>query len=154
MPRVFRIEVQVALFFLAVMLCRAPLHAGVASSLNRHPQGCVAIVVRNSEGALVPHAPVYFYNGYGISVVAEAGPSGMAAVKLPAGIYRVSSAMAQPHADYVGHSASYEAQIRVTPGDEVFVVLTLHPIDPPDYDLNTTLLHKTGIDPQVARDFH
>ena len=64
---------------------------------------------------------------------------------MPAGTYKVSSAIIKKTGDYLDRYASHEAHIEVMPGDNTVVILKLMAIDNAVASIGYTELHKMGV---------
>jgi hypothetical protein len=73
---------------------------------------------------------------------------------MPAGSYRISSALVKKTGDYLDRFSSHEAHIDVIPGDNTVVVLTLRPLDLPGDGLDSAELHSAGISSDIALGNH
>ena len=91
--------------------------------------GTVNITVLDENGALVPDAPVYIYGEQKTKFVGGKDVPGTTTLSMPAGTYRISSAIVKKTGDYLDRFASHEAHLEVTPGDNTVVVLKLMAIE-------------------------
>ena len=64
---------------------------------------------------------------------------------MPAGSYRISSAIVKKTGDYLDRFASHEAHIEVLPGDNTVVVLKLMAIDNTVASIGLAELRKMGV---------
>src|ERR1039458_7739007 len=78
--------------------------------------GTVNITILDENGALVPDAPVYIYGENKTKFVGGKEVPGTITLTMPAGSYRVSSALVKKTGDYVDRFASHEAHVDVVPG--------------------------------------
>jgi len=114
--------------------------------------GTVNITVLDENGALVPDAPVYIYGEHKTRFVGGKEIPGTTTLSMPAGSYRISSALVKKTGDYVDRFASHEAHVEVVPGDNAVIVLTIHALDDPLARANITDLSSSiGIPSQIAR---
>jgi len=107
--------------------------------------GTVNITVLDENGALVPDAPVYIYGEQKTKFVGGKDVPGTTTLSMPAGHYRISSAIVKKTGDYLDRFSSHEAHVEVMPGDNTVVVLTLRPIDDTVASIGYAELHKMGI---------
>jgi len=109
--------------------------------------GTVNITVLDENGALVPDAPVYIYGEHKTRFVGgKEVPAGTTTLSMPAGEYRISSALMKKTGDYYDRFSSHEAHIQVVPGDNTVLVLTLKPIE----GLGYTELTKAGLPADIV----
>jgi len=116
--------------------------------------GTVNITVLDENGALVPDAPVYIYGEYKTKFVGGKEIPGTTTLEMPAGNYRISSAMIKKDGDYVDRFSSHEAHIQVVPGDNVVVVLTLRSISNAVASIGFAEFHNMGVSPDIARNLN
>ena len=113
--------------------------------------GTVNITVLDENGALVPDAPVYIYGEHKTKFVGGKDIPGTTTLAMPAGSYRISSALVKKTGDYMDRFSSHEAHIEVIPGDNTVVVLTLRAIDSPGMGLDSADLRNMGVPTDIAR---
>jgi len=111
----------------------------------------VQITVLDENGALVQDAPVYIYGTQKTRFVGGKEVPGSTTMAMPAGTYRISSAIVKRNGDYRDRFASHEANIRVEEGDNASVILTLRPIDDPTSSVTYAELRKIGIVPVLVQ---
>jgi hypothetical protein len=107
--------------------------------------GTVNITVLDENGALVPDAPVYIYGEQKTKFVGGKDVPGTTTLSMPAGNYRISSAIVKKTGDYVDRFSSHEAHIEVMPGDNTVIVLTLKPIDDAVASIGYNEISKMGV---------
>ena len=91
--------------------------------------GTINITVLDENGAVIPDAPIYIYGEQKTHFVGGKDIPGTTTLSMPAGHYRISSAIIKKTGDYLDRFASHEAHVEVVPGDNTVVVLKLMPID-------------------------
>jgi len=106
--------------------------------------GTVNITVLDENGALVQDAPVYIYGEQKTHFVGGKDVPGTTTLSMPAGSYRISSALMKKTGDYYDRFASHEAHVEVVPGDNTVIVLTLRPIDGATASISYAELKKIG----------
>ncbi len=84
--------------------------------------GTVNITVVDENGALVADAHVYIYGEQKTKFMGGKDVPGTTTLSMPAGTYRISSAIVKKTGDYVDRFASHEAHIEVVPGDNTVIV--------------------------------
>jgi len=132
---------------LILMLSGVAAYASQAESV-----GTVNVTVLDENGALVPDAPVYIYGEHKTHFIGgKEVPAGTTTLAMPAGEYRISSALMKKSGDYCDRFASHEAHIRVVPGDNTVLVLTLKPLDASIAVMGYTELTKIGVPSDIAR---
>ena len=107
--------------------------------------GTVNITVLDENGAVIPDAPVYIYGEQKTRFVGGKDIPGTTTLSMPAGHYRVSSAIVKKTGDYLDRFSSHEAHIEVVSGDNTVVVLKLMPIDNTFASIGYSELHKMGV---------
>lgn len=112
--------------------------------------GTLNITVLDENGALVPDAPVYIYGEHKTRFVGGKEIPGTTTLSMPAGHYRISSAVVKRTGDYFDRFASHEAHFQVVPGDNTVVVLTLKPLEDAVAILGNSDLRKIGIPSDIA----
>jgi hypothetical protein len=116
--------------------------------------GTVNITVLDENGALVPDAPVYIYGEQKTKFVGGKDVPGTTTLSMPAGNYRISSAIVKKTGDYVDRFSSHEAHIEVMPGDNTVIVLTLKPIDDAVASIGYNEISKMGVSSDIARNLN
>lgn len=119
--------------------------SGLAFAVQPENTGTVNITVLDEKGALVPDAPVYIYGEQKTRFVGGKDIPGTTTLSMPAGHYRISSAVVKKTGDYMDRFASHEAHVEVMPGDNTVIVLTLKPIDDAVASIGYAELSKMGI---------
>jgi hypothetical protein len=92
--------------------------------------GTLNITVIDENGVMVPEAPVYIYGENKTKFTGGKDVPGSTTLTMPAGTYRISSAIVKKTGDYLDRFASHEAHIQVIAGDNTVLVLKLMPINP------------------------
>lgn len=113
--------------------------------------GTVQITVLDENGALVQDAPVYIYGTQKTRFVGGQEVPGSTTMSMPAGTYKISSAIVKRSGDYVDRFASHEANITVEEGDNASVILTLRPINDPTSSVVYAELRKIGVAPVLVQ---
>jgi len=137
------------IFVLAVTLSGIAAYAGQPAET-----GTVNITVLDESGALVPVAPVYIFGENKTRFVGGKEVPGTATLTMPAGCYRISSAIVKKTGDYFDRYSSHEAHIEVIPGDNTVVVLTLRPLESPGVGLDSAELRNMGTPSEIARNLN
>ena len=138
-----------------ILLVVAFILAGnVAWAANAGSVGTVNITVLDENGALVPDAPVYIYGEHKTRFVGGKEVPGTTTLSMPAGDYRISSALMKKTGEYFDRFASHEAHVQVVAGDNTVLVLTLKPINAGVYSLGDTELAKIGVPSDIARNLN
>lgn len=106
--------------------------------------GTVNITVIDENGVVVPEAPVYIYGEQKTKFTGGKDIPGTTTFSMPAGTYRISSAVVRRTGDYTDRFASHEAHIQVIAGDNTVVVLKLMPISETQ-GMTFAELHKIGV---------
>src|SRR5581483_4774918 len=106
----------------AASISNAPLFASTASV------GTLQVTVLDENGAVVPDAPVYIYGEHKTHFVGGKEIPGTMTFEMPAGEYKISTALIKKTGEYVDRFASHEAHISVAEGDNTSVILKLNPI--------------------------
>jgi hypothetical protein len=130
------------LAFLTVILTLSGITAFAAQPENA---GTVNITVLDENGAVIPDAPVYIYGEQKTRFVGGKDIPGTTTLSMPAGHYRISSAIVKKTGDYLDRFASHEAHIEVVSGDNTVVVLKLMPLDNTYASIGYSELHKMGV---------
>jgi hypothetical protein len=125
---------------------------GGAAAWAAQPEntGTVNITVLDESGALVLDAPVYIYGEHKTHFVGGKEVPGTTTVSMPAGDYRISSALLKKSGDYYDRFASHEAHVQVVAGDNTVLVLTLKPINTNAPSLGYPELSRIGAPSDVA----
>jgi len=116
--------------------------------------GTVNITVLDENGALVPDAPVYIYGEQKTKFVGGKEVSGTTTLSMPAGHYRISSAIVKKTGDYLDRFSSHEAHVEVVPGDNIVIVLTLKPLADAVASIGYAELNKMGVSGETARNLN
>ena len=130
----------IALLTLTATLTGIKAFAAEAANL-----GTVNITVLDENGAVIPDAPIYIYGEQKTHFVGGKDIPGTTTLSMPAGNYRISSAIIKKTGDYLDRFASHEAHIEVVSGDNTVVVLKLMPIDNTIASIGMTELRKMGV---------
>ena len=137
-PRLFALT-----FTLAALTLSANLYAA-------RPEGTLSVTVVDENGAVVQDAPVNIYGEYKTHFVGGKDIPGTVTLSMPAGDYRISSAVTKKNGEYLDSYASHEAHVQVTAGDNASVILTLKAIGDPASALTYAELYRFGLN---AKDF-
>jgi hypothetical protein len=132
---------------LALMTLTATLSGIRAFAAEPIDLGTVNITVLDENGAVIPDAPIYIYGEQKTHFVGGKDIPGTTTLSMPAGHYRVSSAIIKKTGDYLDRFASHEAHIEVVSGDNTVVVLKLMPIDNTVASIGYSELRKMGVSP-------
>ena len=127
---------------------------GAAFAVTPENSGTVNITVLDENGAVVTDAPVYIYGEHKTRFVGGKEIPGTTTFSMPAGTYRISSALAKKTGNYFDRFASHEAHIQVVPGDNTVIVLTLRPIDDTVASLGYAQLKSMGVPSDLARNLN
>lgn len=130
------------------------LGALAAYAVQPENTGTVNVTVLDENGALVPDAPVYIYGEQKTHFVGGKDVPGTTTLSMPAGHYRISSAIVKKSGEYLDRYSSHEAHVEVTPGDNVVIVLTLKPIDDAIASIGYAELSKMGVSSDIARNLN
>lgn len=114
-------------------------------------EGTLQVTVVDEDGALVENAPIYIYGVQKTKFVGGREIPGSTTLTMPAGTYRVSSALARRTGEYLDRYASHEAYVRVAEGDNASILLTLRPIDDPMSSVTVSDLRKIGLAPVLVQ---
>ena len=131
--------------FFAVATLTVTLSGIAAFAAQPENTGTLNITVLDENGALVPDAPVYIYGEQKTKFVGGRDIPGTTTLSMPAGSYRISSAIVKKTGDYLDRFASHEAHIEVLPGDNTVVVLKLMAIDNTVASIGLAELRKMGV---------
>jgi hypothetical protein len=104
------------------------------ADLKAPDQGTMNVTVVDSNGNVVPDAPIYIYGIQRTHFMGGGDVPGSTTFAMKEGEYRISSAMIKKSGEDIDRYSSNEARITVAAGDHVSVVLTLNPIHNPDQD--------------------
>ena len=96
---------------------------------SKSVKGTLNVTVMDENGALVMNAPVYIYGDHKTKFVGGKEIPGTATMDLPAGTYRISSAIMRKTGEYFDRFASPEAFVEVVDGDNTVVTLRLRAMD-------------------------
>lgn len=113
--------------------------------------GTVQITVQDEYGALVENAPVYIYGTQKTRFVGGKEIDGSTLMAMPAGSYRISSALVRRTGDYLDRFASHEAFVEVADGSHQSVLLTLRPLDNPMESVVIAEMRKIGLAPILVQ---
>ena len=116
-----------------VLAMAAALFCGVssASAVSLPNGGTLNITILDENGALVPNAPVYIFGEAKTKFIGGKEIPGTATLDMPAGTYRVSSAIMRKTGEYYDRFASREAHVEVVAGDNTVVILHLSALEAP-----------------------
>ena len=121
------------------------LSGAAAFAAEPGDSGTVNITVLDVTGSVIADAPIYIYGEQHTHFVGGKDIPGTTTLTMPAGHYRISSAIIKKTGDYLDRFASYEAHVEVVPGDNTVVVLKLMPIDSTLASIGQAELHRMGI---------
>ena len=124
-----------------------------AGTLDRAQEGTLQVTVLDANGKVVENAPVYIYGEHKTHFVGGKDIPGSATLDMPAGEYKISSALIRKTGDYIDRFASHEAHVRVIPGDNVSVILTLTELQDPTPALTYSALRHMGAETDLATNF-
>lgn len=116
--------------------------------------GTLNISVLDENGAMVQDAPVYIYGEHKTRFVGGKEIPGTTTLTMPAGQYRISTALIRKTGEYLDRFASHEAHVSVVPGDNTVVILTLLPVDDPLNHIDYAELKRIGVPSEVARNLN
>ncbi|MFA5976173.1 MAG: hypothetical protein WC859_08435 [Elusimicrobiota bacterium] len=130
--------------------------AAVSSSLyaSAKPVGTINISVLDENGAVVQDAPVYIYGEHKTHFVGGKEIPGTTTLTMPAGHYRISTALVRKTGEYLDRFASHEAHVEVIPGDNVSIILTLKPVEDPLNHIDYAELSRIGVPSDIARNLN
>jgi hypothetical protein len=132
---------------LAVAALTVTLSGIAAFAVQPENTGTLNITVLDENGAVVQDAPIYIYGEHKTRFVGGKDIPGTTTLSMPAGTYRISSAIIKKTGDYLDRFASHEAHIEVQSGDNTVVVLKLMPIDSAVASIGYAELAKMGVSP-------
>src|SRR5258706_5544950 len=110
---------------LALLTLTATLSGIRAFAAEPADLGTVNITVLDENGVLIPDAPIYIYGEQKTHFSGGRDIPGTTTLSMPAGHYRVSSAIIKKTGDYLDRFASHEAHIEVVSCANTRVVLQL-----------------------------
>lgn len=139
-----KFSVAAALLGLTLSASRAAMADEKVGTLN--------VTVLDESGAVVPDAPIYIYGDHKSHFVGGKNIPGTATLTMPAGSYRISSAVIKHNGEYLDRFTSHEAHVNVVEGDNTSIILTLHSIDDPTSSMTYAEVHHIGIPDSVARE--
>jgi hypothetical protein len=116
--------------------------------------GTLQVTVLDENGQLVNEAPVYIYGEHKTKFVGGKEIPGTTTLEMPAGHYRLSTAIVRKSGEYLDRYASHEAHVRVVEGDNASIILTLRPLSDPMSSISYAELHKIGVPSEVAKAFN
>jgi hypothetical protein len=134
---------------LAVATLTVTLSGITAFAVQPENTGTLNITVLDENGAVVQDAPIYIYGEHKTRFVGGKDIPGTTTLSMPAGTYRISSAIIKKTGDYLDRFASHEAHIEVQSGDNTVVVLKLMPIDSAVASIGYAELAKMGVSPDL-----
>ena len=134
---------------LALLTMTATLSGINAFAVQPDNAGTLNITVLDENGAVVPDAPVYIYGEHKTHFVGGKDIPGTTTLTMPAGSYRISSALVKKTGDYLDRFATHEAHIDVVPGDNTVVVLKLLPIDNAYASIGANELRQMGVSSEL-----
>jgi len=124
--------------------------SGIAAfAIQPENTGTLNITVLDENGAVVQDAPIYIYGEHKTKFTGGKDIPGTTTLSMPAGSYRISSAIVKKTGDYLDRFASHEAHLEVTPGDNTVVVLKLMAIENTVASIGHAELRKMGISPDL-----
>jgi hypothetical protein len=112
--------------------------------------GTLNVTVLDENGVPVQDAPIYIYGEHKTKFVGGKEIPGTVTLTMPAGDYRVSSALVKKTGEYFDRYVSHEAHVAVVSGDNTVVVLTLKPLEPTFESIGLADLRKIGLPTEVA----
>jgi predicted short-subunit dehydrogenase-like oxidoreductase (DUF2520 family) len=138
-----------------VLLAAAACFLGTRSlmAISAPTVGTLNVTVLDETGAMVTNAPVYIFGESKTKFIGGKDIPGTATLDMPAGTYRISSALMRKTGEYYDRFASREAHIHIVPGDNTVVTLHLKALE--DVEAEQTQADAriiTGSD-QIARNF-
>jgi hypothetical protein len=133
----------------AVAALTVTLSGIAAFAVQPENSGTLNITVVDENGAVVQDAPIYIYGENKTKFVGGKDIPGTTTLSMPAGTYKISSAIIKKTGDYVDRFASHEAHVEVMPGDNTVVVLKLMPIDNTVASIGFSELRKMGVSPDL-----
>ena len=139
---------------LAIAAMTVTLSGIAAFAASNENIGTVNITVVDENGAVVADAPVYIYGEHKTKFTGGKDIPGTTTLSMPAGTYRISSAIAKKTGDYTDRFASNEAHIEVIPGDNTVVILTLKAIDDPVASIGYSEFGKMGVAADIAHNLN
>jgi hypothetical protein len=134
---------------LALLTLTTILAGSQAFAAQPANSGTVNITVLDENGAVIPDAPIYIYGEQKTHFVGGKDIPGTTTLSMPAGTYRVSSAIVKKTGDYLDRFATHEAHIEVVSGDNTVVVLKLMPIDNTYASIGVAELRKMGVSSNI-----
>ena len=126
------------------------LGSPLAYAASKEMPGTLNVTVLDENGVPVQDAPVFIYGEHKTKFVGGKEIPGTITLTMPAGNYRVSSALVKKTGEYFDRFVSHEAHVAVEPCDNTVVVLTLKPLEPTFESIGLAELHKIGIPTEVA----
>src|SRR5436305_986326 len=87
--------------------------SGVAAFASQPASGTLNVTVVDENGALVQDAPVYIYGEHKTKFIGGKDVPGSTTFSMPAGQYKISSAVIKKNGDYLDRYSSHEAHIEV-----------------------------------------
>jgi len=142
------IKSLIAATFASALFTTSTLYASEAKV------GTLNVTIVDENGAVVQDAPIYIYGEHKTHFVGGKDVPGTTTLTMPAGEYRISSAIIKKTGDYLDRFASHEAHIQVVEGDNTAVILTLKPIDDPVNSISYAELHKIGVPSEIAQNLN
>src|SRR6185437_15681913 len=107
--------------------------------------GTLNVTVVDENGAVVPEAPVYIYGEHKTHFVGGKEVPGTTTLTVPAGDYRVSTALIRQTNGYLDRYASHEAHVQVLAGDNTVIILTLQPLPDAIAAMTLAQLREIGV---------
>jgi hypothetical protein len=135
---------------LVVMALTVTLSGIAAFAAQPENTGTVNITVLDENGAVVPDAPIYIYGEQKTKFLGGQDVPGSTTLSMPAGHYRISSAIVKKTGEYIDRFASHEAHIEVVPGDNTVVVLNLKALDDAVASIGVAELKSMGVSGELA----
>jgi hypothetical protein len=133
----------------AVAALTVTLSGIAAFAVQPENSGTLNITVLDENGAVVQDAPIYIYGEHKTRFVGGKDIPGTTTLSMPAGTYKISSAIVKKTGDYLDRFATHEAHIEVMPGDNTVVVLKLMAIDNAVASIGYDELRKMGVAPDL-----
>lgn len=123
-----------------------------AMSVSIPTIGTLNVTIVDENGALI-NAPVYIYGEAKTKFVGGKDIQGSETLDIPAGTYRISSALMRKTGEYYDRFASREAHVQIVPGDNTVVTLHLQSLQAMDAEITQADARLIGSSDQVANNF-
>jgi hypothetical protein len=137
-----------------IVLAASSLSAPSLYAASSENVGTLNVTVIDENGALVKDAPIYIYGEHKTRFVGGKEIPGTATLTMPAGHYRISSAIVKKTGDYLDRYASSEAHVEVVAGDNTILTLPLKPIEDPLASLGYADAGRIGLPADLARNLN